>query len=218
MELTEAEVKVLTGISFNAEEIKNGDLNDDELAMLSEMRAVADYLKEKYPSNEFEITGCEPKSGTVKPYNEWYYRAKEIDRESAFIARAEDKDGKLLITDDFYSELIRKPVQDELVRILSENRLPVVFVNADFWEYFGKEYGADIAAADVLKGKVPAGNDIKIFLDGSKLPTVPYESTVSKIEGILKKEEITGDVYIVVLKSADGDLAKDRLYSDSIML
>lgn len=218
MELTEAEVKVLSGISFNAEEIKNGDLSDEDLAMLMEMRAVADYLKEKYPENEFEITGCEPKSGTVKPYNEWYYRAKEIDRESAFIARAEDKDGKLLITDDFYSELIRKPVQDELVRILTENRLPVVFVNADFWEYFGKEYGKDITAIEVLKGKIPAGNDIKIFLDGSKLPTVPYESTISKIEGILKKEEITGDVYIVILKSADSDLAKDRLYSDSIML
>lgn len=218
MELTEAEIKVLSGISFNAEEIKSGNLSDEESAMLLEMRAVADYLKEKYPTHEFEITGCEPKSGTVKPYNEWYYRAKEIDKESAFLARAEDKNGKLLITDDFYSELIRKPVQDELVRILTENHLPVVFVNADFWEYFGKEYGEGMLATEVLKGNIPAGNDIKIFLDGSKLPTVPYESTISKIEGILKNEKIVGDVYIVVLKSADGDLAKDRIYSDSITL
>ncbi len=218
MEITEAEKSVLSGISFNAEEIAKGELSDADMAMLMEMRAVADYLKEKYQAYEFEVTGCEPKSGTIKTYNEWYYRANEVDRESAFIARAEDKDGKLLITDDFYSEIIRKPVQDELLRILTENRLPVVHINADFWEYFGKEYGEDIQADKVLKGIIPAGNDIKIFLDVTKLPTVPYESTVSKIEGILKKEGIVGDIYIVILKSAEGDLAKDRLYSESITI
>ena len=125
MELTHEEESVLSGISFNAEQIKNGVLDDNDMALLKEMRAVAAYLNAKYPGYKFEITGCELKNGTVKTYNEWYFKAEGIERDSAFIALFEAVDGTTKIRDDFYGEIVRKEIQDTLVGILTESGLPV---------------------------------------------------------------------------------------------
>ena len=218
MELTHEEESVFSGISFNAEQIKNGVLDDNDMALLKEMRAVAAYLNAKYPAYKFEITGCELKNGTVKTYNEWYFKAEGIERDSAFIALFEAVDGTIKIRDDFYGEIVRKEIQDTLVGILTESGLPVIRADIGFWEYLGEEFGEGILAKDLLQGKIPAGNDIKIFLDGSRLPDAVYSATAGKIAQILKKEKVTGDIYIVVLKGADSDFAKDRLYSKSMTL
>ncbi len=218
MELTSNEKDVLAGLSFNAEEIKKGELNEADMAMLLEMRAVYSYLEEKYPSYKFEISSCDPKSGTVKEYDEWYFRAEKIDRASAFIALVTEDGESFDIKDDFYGEIVRGSIQDFLGEKLGSNDIPVIQINAGFWEYLGKEYGEKILAEDVLKGKIPAGNDIKIFLDGSGMDASSYGDVVKKITEILKKEDVLGEIYIVVLKDKDSDFAKDRLYSKSITL
>jgi hypothetical protein len=218
MELTGEEKKVLSAISFNSEGIQNGDLEDGDKAMLGQLRAVGEYLKEKYPEHKFEITGCEPKEGTARAYNEWYYKAEDIDRDAAFIARAEEKDGSLEIKDDFYGELISKDAEAEVKKHITGCGFTVAQISIHFCEYLGKEYTGKITATEALKGKIPAGNDIKIFLDGSKISESAYDDTISAIEKCLKKAEIKGEIYIVLLKSADGDVIRDRLYSDSFAL
>ena len=70
----------------------------------------------------------------------------------------------------------------------------------------------------VLKGEIPAGNDIKIFVDGSGIDESAYDKTISEIEKSLKKAGVKGEIYVVLLKSADGDVIRDRLYSDSFAL
>lgn len=218
MELTHEEESILSGISFNGEQIKNGELDENDKALLTEMRAVGAYLKKKYPSYEFVITGCELKAGTAKDYNEWYYRAEGIERDSAFIATSREMDGKLEIKDDFYGEVVRKAIQEEIEDDLTQIGLPVIQINIGFWEYLGKEYGEKISAGEVLQGIIPAGNDIKIFLDGSKLSGTPYEEVVVKIKELMIRKKVVGDIYIVVLKDADSDFARDRLYSKSVTL
>ena len=218
MELTHEEESILSGISFNGEQIKNGELDENDKALLTEMRAVGAYLKEKYPSYVFVITGCELKAGTAKDYNEWYYRAEGIERDSAFIATSREMDGKLEIKDDFYGEVVRKDIQETIEGDLKQIGLSVVQVNIGFWEYLGKEYGEKISAGEVLQGIIPAGNDIKIFLDGSKLSGAPYEEVVVKIKELMIRKKVVGDIYIVVLKDADSDFARDRLYSKSVTL
>ncbi len=218
MELTSVEKKILSGITFHTEEIESGHLCDEDMEMLKEMRAVADYFKEKYPSYTFEITGCEPKSGTVRTYNEWYYKVEGIDRDSAFIASAKEKDDEYEIKDDFFGELVKDTMAKEVKRILTNGRFPVIQVNVGFWETLGDDHGEEIAPLDVLKGKIDAGNDIKVFLDGSKLNTNKYDGVASEIEKCLVKEGVKGDVYAVVLKDADSDFTKDRLYSTTLYL
>lgn len=218
MELTHEEESILSGISFNGEQIKNGELDENDKALLTEMRAVGAYLKEKYPSYVFVITGCELKAGTANDYNEWYYRAEGIERDSAFIATSRELDGKLEIKDDFYGEVVRKAIQEEIEDDLTQIGLPVIQINIGFWEYLGKEYGEKISAGEVLQGIIPAGNDIKIFLDGSKLSGAPYEEVVVKIKELMIRKKVVGDIYIVVLKDADSDFARDRLYSKSVTL
>ncbi len=107
MELTNSEIKILSALSFNAEDIQNGTLTDKEEALLSEMRAVSEQLSVKYPSYSFEITGCEPKEGTARDYNEWFYRPAGSENESAYIARVLETDKGLLITDDFYGIVVK---------------------------------------------------------------------------------------------------------------
>ena len=218
MELTNSEIKLLTAISFNAEEIEKGNLTDKETALLNEMRAVNAQLSAKYPSYKFEITGCEPKEGTARDYNEWFYRIEGTENQSAFIARVEDTAGTLSVTDDFYGEVIRDSIIDALEKIVNGAGFPLVLVNIGFWEFFGKEYGEKLSPTDVLTGKINAGNDIKLFLDGSGLKQSSYEDAVKELEENLKNNQVTGDVYVVILSSADGDMAKDRVYSDSFTL
>ena len=125
MELSAEEKKVLSGVTFHSEEIENGELCDEDKAILENMRAVKKYLEEKYSKYQFEITGCEPKEGTARDYDEWYYKALEIDRDSAFIARASEVDGKLVIQDDFYGELIRKDAKEEIRKLLTADGFSV---------------------------------------------------------------------------------------------
>ncbi|WP_029233047.1 hypothetical protein [Butyrivibrio sp. VCB2006] len=218
MELSSEEKKVLSGITFHSEEVEKGELCDEDKELLSELRAVKAYLTDKYKDYNFEVTGCEPKAGTARDYNEWYYKAEGVDRASAFIAMVWDKDGAFDIRDDFYGETIKEGASDAVKKLLGYGGFPVAEVNVSFWEYFGKELGQDLDPALVLRGDVHAGNDIKIFLDGSRLPSGSYENEIGKLETSLKEAGIKGDVYVVVLKNAEGDPVMDRLYSDSFEL
>ncbi|WP_026518579.1 hypothetical protein [Butyrivibrio sp. MC2021] len=218
MELTSSEIRILSALSFNSEEIQNGNLTDKELSLLNEMRAVEKQLSFKYPSYTFEVTGCEPMEGTARDYNEWFYRPAGSENESAYIARTRMADNVLLITDDFYAVVIRDAILSELGKIVTGAGFPLIQSNIGFWEFFGKEYGENLPPMDVLTGKINAGNDIKLFLDGSNLKQSSYETAVKELEGSLKKSSVTGDIYVIILKNAQGDPAKDRVYSDSFSL
>ena len=239
MELTGIEKQVLSGISFNADDIESGNLNADEEAMLLEMRSVADYLNEKYPSTPVIITGCDPKSGTVKTYNEWYFRPDAeaggenlADVCSAIVEAASPQTSPqessesttdtescaLSIRDNFYGTLVRGPMEKNISSILTDSDLPVIDIDVSFWEHLGKEYGEQISVEDVLSAVVPAGNDIKIFLDGSMLSGSPYDSTVAKVKTCLNEAGVKGDIYIVILRDAESDKARGRLFTKSLTL
>lgn len=227
MELTNTEKKLLSGISFNADAIEQGELDEKDMAMLLEIRAVDAYLHKKYPSYSFELTGCEPMEGTIKEYNEWYYtgcKASEASYQpdavtlSAHLARAKKENDKYLISDDFYGEVIKDEIKAELEKSACACGFPVVQTNIGFWEFFDEKYGEGISYMDVLTGKIKAGNDIKIFLDGSGLKQDSYQNAVADLKKCMQQKAIKGDVYVVFLKTADGDPAKDRVYSESFTL
>ena len=196
------------------------DLTNEEKR--EQMQAVTDYLHQKYPDFKFEITGCEPMEGTARDYDEWFYVTLnddgEAENQSAFIARARTVDDIYEITDDFYGELIRDSVVKKVRKAATEAGFPVVDIKVSFWEHFGSEDGTDISSMDVLTGRINAGNDIKIFLDGSSLTQSSHEEAVSALESCFKQKGFVGDFYVVILKSSDSDPAKDRLYSDSFSL
>lgn len=196
------------------------DLTNEERK--EQMQAVTDYLHQKYPDYKFEITGCEPMEGTARDYDEWFYVTLndegEAENRSAFIARARTVGDAYEITDDFYGELIRNSIVKNVCKVAADAGFPVVDMKVSFWEHFGSEDGMDISPMDVLTGKINAGNDIKIFLDGSSLTQSSHEETVSALERCFKQKGFVGDYYVVILKSSDSDLAKDRLYSDSFTL
>lgn len=196
------------------------DLTNEEKR--EQMQAVTDYLHQKYPDFKFEITGCEPMEGTARDYDEWFYVTLnddgEAENQSAFIARARTVDDIYEITDDFYGELIRDSVVKNVRKSATDAGFPVIDVKVSFWEHFGSEDGTDISSMDVLTGRINAGNDIKIFLDGSSLTQSSHEEAVSALESCFKQKGFVGDFYVVILKSSDSDPAKDRLYSDSFTL
>ena len=196
------------------------DLTNEEKR--EQMQAVTDYLHQKYPDFKFEITGCEPMEGTARDYDEWFYVTLnddgEAENQSAFIARARTVDDIYEITDDFYGELIRDSVVKNVLKSATDAGFPVIDVKVSFWEHFGSEDGTDISSMDVLTGRINAGNDIKIFLDGSSLTQSSHEEAVSALESCFKQKGFVGDFYVVILKSSDSDPAKDRLYSDSFTL
>lgn len=218
IELTNEEKKILSAISFHSEEIESGNLCDTDIKLLEEMREVKKYLGEKYHSFTFEITGCDPKTGTIRDYNEWYYKALEVERDSAFIATSKESGDKYEIEDDFYGETIKQDATKQLEEIMSRYQIPVINIEVSFWEYLGSEYKEGISAKEVLSGKIAAGNDIKIFLDDTRLVDKNYTAVVKNVENALRKEGICGEVYIVVVKDVEGDPVKDRLFSDSFSL
>ena len=124
----------------------------------------------------------------------------------------------LLIRDNFYGILVRGPMEKEISSILEDSGLPVTDIDVSFWEHLGKEYGEQISAEDVLHSVIPAGNDIKIFLDGSKLSGPPFDMTVAKVKTSLTEAGVKGDIYIVVLRDAESDKARGRLFTKSFTL
>lgn len=196
------------------------DQNNTE--MNQQAKEVEAYLQSKYPDHRFDVTSCTPMSGTARDYDEWFYYTLDSEgnpeNESAYVAKGRVCDDIYEITDDFYGEVIR----DEIIKLICKSALdagfPVVDIKISFWEQFGMEEGKELSATDVLTGKINAGNDIKIFLDGSGLEQSSHEDTVAALEKSFKERGFTGDFYVVILKSADADQARDRIYSDSFTL
>lgn len=180
------------------------------------------YLCQKYPGHSFEVTGCTPMAGTARDYDEWFYNALDAEgnaeNESSFVAKGMLNGDTYELTDDFYGELIRDEIVRRIKKATSEAGFTVVDVKASFWEQFGSDEAKDISPLDVLTGKLNAGNDIKVFLDGSELDPSSYENTVSELEKVFSQKSYTGDYYVVILKDKDADPARDRLYSDSFTL
>ena len=196
------------------------DSNNIEPSM--QTKDVEAYLCQKYPGHSFEVTGCTPMAGTARDYDEWFYNALDADgnaeNESSFVARGMLNGDTYELTDDFYGELIRDEIVRRIKKATSEAGFTVVDVKASFWEQFGSDEAKDISPLDVLTGKLNAGNDIKVFLDGSELDPSSYENTVSELEKVFSLKSYTGDYYVVILKDKDADPARDRLYSDSFTL
>ena len=218
MELTSGEKKVLSGISFNADRIAVGELDENETEILKEMRSVGDYLKEKYPSYNLEITGCEPKSGTVRDYDEWYFESPSSDDNALTgIALFYDKDTSFEIRDNFYGEIIKASMAEQIEKALAPSA-SIIDIKISFFEYLGKEYGEDISSRDVLCGKIKAGNNIKLFVDASGIDPDDLDSKVSEIKKLLSKASVVGDIYVIFLMSSDADPLRDRVYSDDFTL
>ncbi|WP_026652953.1 hypothetical protein [Butyrivibrio proteoclasticus] len=237
MTLTDNEKSVLKGISFNSDSIETGALDDQDSAILTEMRAVGHYLKNKYPTHNFIISGCEPKTGTLRDYNEWYF--SEEDGPSYIAIAIENSSlsesgvvtsSRTVIKDNYYGEIVRSKIQESVLELVKSAGFPVIDVRADFSEFLGMEYKDSITVTDVLTGVVPAGNDFKVFLDGSQLTRIIpdrsdkvlakslYSERITRLCDVLKAKDIVGDVYVVILKRADADPIRGRLYSENVSI
>ena len=122
------------------------------------------------------------------------------------------------LTDDFYGELIRDEIVRSIKRATSEAGFAAIDVKVSFWEQFGSDEAKDMSALDVLTGKINAGNDIKIFLDGSELKPSSFDNVLPALEKVFSQKRFIGDYYVVILKDKDADPARERLYSDSFTL
>ena len=196
------------------------DQNNTELKV--QMEEVEAYLRSKYPGHNFEVTGYTPLAGTARDYDEWFYNTLDAEgnaeNESSFVAMGRINGDSYELTDDFYGELIRGEIVKKIRKAALEAGFPVIDIKASFWEQFGSDEAKDISALDVLTGKINAGNDIKIFLDGSALKQSSYENALVELEKVFSQKKFTGDYYVVILKDKDADPARDRLYSDSFTL
>ena len=196
------------------------DQNNTEMKIKTQ--DVEAYLCSKYPGQRFEVTGCTPMAGTARDYDEWFYNALDADgnatNESSFVAKGMPDGESYVLTDDFYGELIRDEIVRSIKRATSEAGFAAIDVKVSFWEQFGSDEAKDMSALDVLTGKINAGNDIKVFLDGSELKPSSYDNVLPALEKVFSQKRFIGDYYIVILKDKDADSARDRLYSDSFTL
>ena len=196
------------------------DQNNTEMKIKTQ--DVEAYLCSKYPGQRFEVTGCTPMAGTARDYDEWFYNALDADgnatNESSFVAKGMPDGESYVLTDDFYGELISDEIVRSIKRATSEAGFAAIDVKVSFWEQFGSDEAKDLSPLDVLTGKINAGNDIKIFLDGSELKSSSYDNVLPALEKVFSQKRFIGDYYVVILKDKDADHARNRLYSDSFTL
>ncbi len=211
-EMTAGELELMTRIAIDKQAAAEGILGDWEKEILEEVRVGKDYLEEKYPGSQLEIIGCEA-SDSVRNYNT--YTLKTANDEHYYEMRiSPGKEEKYDITDDYYGGLIRDIAQEQICEIVRKAGLPCIKVKASFDAFLGKEYDADISAADVLTGAVPSDNSFQIYLDEDKLDHSSYKGNVQEVKACIQEAGIVG-YFTVIIGTAD---SKESIYRESFSI
>ena len=209
--LTREQEELLLGISVNEKKVLSGELYEWQEELLRQYEYVRRYLSDKYPSHEFEITGCAPISAQ-NMFASFWFRAdgagqiyelhlyeKEEDRltETEGTGRSE-AEGELLpkprvlyeCEDNYYNAVLSPAYAEKLKERLRTAVPECCKVVTEFISLQGEQYGETYDSARLLDGEEQLPNHTSIYLSCRGIEE--WEKLSSEVEAWIKENGIYG--------------------------
>ena len=117
-DLTEEEQRLLIAAFGDDENIRAGNLYDYQKEALIQLRTGMEYLKEKYPGEDFSVLSFS-NATKLTEYASCYFRAGASSKE--YLLTITPENGKYVCRDTYYGEKIRNRYDAELESILRES-------------------------------------------------------------------------------------------------
>lgn len=135
---------------YSEDTIREGKLNNSQLALLNEIRTGMSYLEEKYPNYKFSIDYRDDWAVTIIDY-----RVTEETTGESFKLRFDKGEGDgLQPEDDFYVYFIEDAYQEYLEEQFKQRADKVMKVVISITRTKGKDYDDKITMEDITNGRL----------------------------------------------------------------
>ena len=198
---------------YSEDTIREGKLNNSQLALLNEIRTGMSYLEEKYPGYKFSINYRDDWAVTIIDY--WV--TEETTGESFKMQFAKlEKDG-LQPEDDFYIYFIEDAYQEYMEEQFMQRSDKVTEVSVSIYRTKGEGYDDKITMVDVLSGKLDLDPTIHVgILAEEKTETWCEQYAETEMQKAIEEINLSGiyviDFYVIPERTENG--GKSREYID----
>lgn len=149
---------------YSEDTIREGKLNNSQLALLNEIRTGMSYLEEKYPGYKFSINYRDDWAVTIIDY--WV--TEETTGESFKLRFHTDEERKHQPEDDFYIYFIEDAYQEYMEDQFMQRSDNVTEVTVSITRTRGEGYDNNITMEDVLSGKLDLDPSINVYVLASE--------------------------------------------------
>ena len=180
--LEDWELALLSGVygtEAERERLQTGELYDYQEAQLTQLRAVARYLSEKYPGHAFRITDIELRHST-KSSIDYLFTAEGTE---ALYTAVADGPESTEFRDDYYVTLIGDAYDAALAERLREETPDVVAVETAFSALLGTDVTGTEAPEALLAMGSALPRDTAVYVGGAD-PEAALERTKAAIESL----------------------------------
>ena len=205
-QLTNEELSVLTSLSVNEERVRKGQLSEWQMQLLKEMRAVKDFLAQKYPSSDFTILKCTTTSTSEGSSSFLFTEAAQTGRLfDAYCTPGTDPSEPMEIRDNYYRVFLEEPLKKLLSDTLAEQK--VMEIRCSYSAVLGTEADETITLESAVQKKLPVQPTIQVFFDGTGLDKDSADDLIDLASEKIKALLIPG-FYVLHVKEESVELAR----------
>ena len=202
---------------YSEDTIREGKLNNSQLALLNEIRTGMSYLEEKYPGYKFSINYRDDWAVTIIDY--WVTEETTGER---FKLRFDKGEGDgLQPEDDFYIHFIEDAYQEYLEEQFKQRSDKVMAVFISITRTKGKDYDDKITMADITSGRLDISPLVNVRISAGDMTEEECAQYVEKeMQKAIEEIDLSGTYglyfYTISEKSESVEASKRRVYSDVI--
>lgn len=192
------------------ERIKENDLYSSEKICVLRMRIATEYLKEKYPDEEFEFVYYEDAKYWGLPYT-YFEFVEDGNDEVTYEVRleAEEEDDEYEISDTFCNHLIQGKYDEYFAECLEDSGFNDCITDTTFSYPLGKNVNGELSGEELWKMREDLSGKTKIFVEGAESEA---EELSEDIKELILEKEWKGAYNIYVIEDMDDDVEAVKEY------
>lgn len=209
IKMTDEQKELLKKISMNEENIEVGILYEWQKEVLHQYDFAMKYLKEKYPSHEFQIVDCSQKN-KLNSYTTFWFTADNSETRYEMYIDIEEETVTYSGRDTFFGSLVQDAYAKILAEYIQKTMPECIGCDTYMGSAVGTEFDEKKTADDIFNGGYQIMNDTEIFVNGV-LGEQP-EKYADRIEKIIKNKALYGAYVVYVLsKLPDTTVSAEKL-------
>lgn len=205
--MNEKEIAILQSIYVDEDRISRGDLLSYQLLTLEQYRFGIDYLKNKYPSYQFEILSCDPMT-KQNAYATFLLKEKNGSDADYYTLHVKGEDEEHFIgEDDFYGTILAPDFESYICEQIEGVTEGIEGVITSFSSLQGEEFDEKITVEEVLKYEKSIQQSSKIYILVQEKTEQEMVKQASVIEEKIRQADIYGS-YILYFVDDEETLHK----------
>ncbi len=190
--------------------IEDGELYSSEQKCILRGRMAMEYLKEKYPDEEFKLVYYENASTWGNPYIYFsFIEGNNEDEKYEVRLEADEDDEEYEISDTFCHHLIKDTYDEYFVELLKDGGFEDCFTYTTFSYHLGKKFDAEISGEALWEEKKNLGASSSIYIEGDKSQA---EELAGDIKEYVLGEDWYGAYKVYVIEDMSDDVNAIREY------